>query len=160
MKTLKKKNLDELAQCMPVITEKEQKRYIGGGLGDSDNPYTWEMAEWMMDNGYWTGGYVEGRGYCFAEAVVTGNSSGNSGSSSEFWDSSGNTNWGSGMSGSSCDHGSGCYGCYTRDPVNHPVEIQMVPGIINPLEGGIPEGEVIFPLMPNFLPLPNDWWPI
>ena len=30
MKTIKRKNLDELAKVMPILSEKEQKELVGG----------------------------------------------------------------------------------------------------------------------------------
>lgn len=89
MKKLLLKNLDELAKIMPVISELEQRSYIGGGNGTQKDPYTVEEFYIMSANKLWTGGYVVGWGYTFADAVATGSySSGNSNNipgSSGYW---------------------------------------------------------------------------
>lgn len=75
MKKLEKKTLDELASIMPVISETETAQIIGGSGSASGTMYTWAQAESMMDNGTWTGGYVEGMGYVLPEVVVSGSTS-------------------------------------------------------------------------------------
>ena len=58
MKQLSRKNLDELAKVMPVISEMEQRSFIGGGSGTFTDPYTEEEYERMIASGTWEGGYV------------------------------------------------------------------------------------------------------
>lgn len=58
MRKLTRKNLDELAKVMPVISEVEQRMFVGGGIGTLDDPYTMEEFERMLVSGTWEGGYV------------------------------------------------------------------------------------------------------
>lgn len=75
MRKLTRKNLDELAKVMPVLSEVQQSNYWGGAKGDADEPYSQDEFWRMLDNNQWTtGGYVSGMGYVAREAVVTGNS--------------------------------------------------------------------------------------
>ena len=71
-RTLRKSNLDELAQVMPVLNEKVQQKFVGGGDGSANCPYTVYEYDWMSGSGSWNGGYVEGMGYVLAEVTVTG----------------------------------------------------------------------------------------
>lgn len=60
-----------------------------GPKGSSTNPYTEEEYEEMLDAGTWQGGYVEGKGYCMKQPVVTASypDSGSSSSSDDSWPS-------------------------------------------------------------------------
>lgn len=58
MKKLSRKNLDELAKVMPVLSETEQRMFVGGGSGTASDPYTMEEFERMLASGTWEGGYV------------------------------------------------------------------------------------------------------
>ena len=65
MKKLSRKNLDELAKVMPVLSETEQRMFVGGNSGGipggSDmGTYTWDQYWAMSASGTWTGGYVDG----------------------------------------------------------------------------------------------------
>lgn len=69
MKQLKKKNLTELAEIMPVVSEREQQWYVGGG---GDGTYTAAEFEKMLADGTWSGGYVDGFfGYVLPEVICT-----------------------------------------------------------------------------------------
>lgn len=48
----------------------------GAAKGTSSNPYTQAEFEEMVNNGTWSGGYVEGLGYCLPEIDVIGSDSG------------------------------------------------------------------------------------
>lgn len=63
MKDLKRVKLDLLAKVMPVISEIEQKSYIGGGDGTEFSPYTSIEMDIMISSGKWKGGFVDGLGY-------------------------------------------------------------------------------------------------
>lgn len=56
----------------------------GAPKGSTENPYTMEEYESLLDKGIWPGGYVEGLGYVIKEVVVkpSGHTSGES-----FWGS-------------------------------------------------------------------------
>lgn len=76
MKKLTKKNLDELAKVMPVLSETEQRSYVGGGgtpegSGLYGPPHTLEEYRVMIASGHWSGGVVEGYGYIAPEATIT-----------------------------------------------------------------------------------------
>ena len=43
---------------MPVLSEMEQRSFVGGGTGTSTDPYTMEEFERMLISGTWEGGYV------------------------------------------------------------------------------------------------------
>lgn len=78
MKKLTKKNLDELAKVMPVLSETEQRSYVGGGgtpegSGLYGPPHTLEEYRVMIASGHWSGGVVEGYGYIAPEATITAN---------------------------------------------------------------------------------------
>lgn len=99
MKKVTRKSLDELARIMPVISEENQKMYVGGTsgytggnpptgttgssdggwtppppvpgpLGSPSNPYSIDEALGLMDAGHWGGGYVSGWGYVSSEVQV------------------------------------------------------------------------------------------
>jgi hypothetical protein len=99
MKKVTRKSLDELAKVMPIISEENQKMYVGGTsgytggnppsgttgssdggwtppppvpgpLGSLDNPYSIDEALELMDAGHWGGGYVSGWGYVSPEVEV------------------------------------------------------------------------------------------
>ena len=57
---------------MPVLNEKVQRKFVGGGDGSANCPYTVYEYDWMSGSGSWNGGYVEGMGYVLAEVTVTG----------------------------------------------------------------------------------------
>lgn len=46
MKTIKRKNLEELAKIMPIVNEKEQRIYIGG----SGCTYTFEEFQYNLNS--------------------------------------------------------------------------------------------------------------
>ena len=70
-RTLRKSNLDELAKVKPVLNEKVQRKFVGGGDGSENCPYTQYEYSCMLDSGSWHGGYVENMGYVLAEVVCT-----------------------------------------------------------------------------------------
>lgn len=73
MKKVIKAKLDELAKIMPVISEIQQREYIGGKKGDSNDPYSQSEFYSMLNNGLWNqAAYVSGMGLVGPEAVVTG----------------------------------------------------------------------------------------
>lgn len=67
MKKLTKKNLEQLAETMPRISEGVQRTFIGGGDGTEYNPYTTDEFDRMCYSGHWYGGFVEGMGYVAME---------------------------------------------------------------------------------------------
>ncbi len=80
MRKLTRKNLDELAKVMPVISEVEQRMFVGGNSGEipggmPNGPdaecYTWEQYWSMVSSGTWTGGFVDGYGYIMPEITIT-----------------------------------------------------------------------------------------
>lgn len=67
MKKLTKESLDKLEATMPVISEGEQKNFIGGA-GESGGPgffdfYSYDEAMNLIGTSDWHGGHVEGLGY-------------------------------------------------------------------------------------------------
>ncbi len=62
-KKLKKLKINKMSE-FPVIGDQEQMMMKGG--------YTITEAEQMMNNGTWTGGYVDGLGYVGTEVTVYG----------------------------------------------------------------------------------------
>lgn len=107
MKRISKKSLDELASIMPVLSENEQFRFIGGGAGTETDPYSLSEYNTLLGNGTWTGGYV-------LSNCLTGSSSmsGNDSGSVEAVyipadDGSGSYGDGSTSSGSESDSGNG-----------------------------------------------------
>ena len=90
MRQLTRKNLDELAKEMPVISEIQQKAFIGGGNGTSTSPYTAAEYTALCASGTWDGGYVDGWGYVLQEVVVTGSYSGSENNYSSGSNGSGN----------------------------------------------------------------------
>lgn len=77
MRIVTRKSLEELAKVMPVLSEMEQRSFIGGTefppSGSHTQPYTWEEYELMVASGNWNGGYIEGFGYMSSDVVITGN---------------------------------------------------------------------------------------
>lgn len=69
MKKLSKKNLDDLSKSMPIISEIEQKEYVGG-VGIVEYSFTQYQA--MEANHTWQGGYVTGWGYLTQTAYIYG----------------------------------------------------------------------------------------
>lgn len=62
---------------MPVISEIQQREYIGGKKGEYNDPYTQTEFYSMLENGLWNqAAYVSNMGLVGAEVVVTGNISG------------------------------------------------------------------------------------
>lgn len=57
MRKLTKKSLDELAQRMPVLSEKVQSSFIGGGTGTRENPFT--FGEYKDLGSLFTEGWVD-----------------------------------------------------------------------------------------------------
>ena len=74
MKKLTRKNLDELAKVMPVLSETEQRMFVGGGSGTASDPYTMEEFESMLISGTWEGGFVQDYGAVLQGIVVDGSS--------------------------------------------------------------------------------------
>ncbi len=76
MKTVTRKGLDELAKIMPVLSEMEQRSFIGGTeyppSGSHTQPYTWEEYDRMVASGNWNGGYIIGFGYMSPDVIITG----------------------------------------------------------------------------------------
>ena len=62
-KKLTRKSLNELAIMMPILSEIQQKTFVGGGDGTYGNPYTWEEYSNFLTKGTWYGGYVDGYGF-------------------------------------------------------------------------------------------------
>ncbi len=60
MKKLKRANLTELAKSKAIISFLEQRRYVGGGSGTQEDPFTYNefMATFKSQN--WNGGWVQG----------------------------------------------------------------------------------------------------
>ena len=58
MKKLTKLSLDQLANELPVLTEKEQSFYFGGGDGSFNSPFTTQEWKRMCDSDTWYGGWV------------------------------------------------------------------------------------------------------
>ena len=61
MKQLSRKNLDELAKVMPVLSEMEQRMFAGGNSGgipggSDTGTYTWDQYWSMSESGIWNGG--------------------------------------------------------------------------------------------------------
>ena len=105
---LTRKSLDELALIMPVLSGDVQRRYVGGGDGSKENPFTEEEYDSMVNAGTWDGGYVEGWGYTFGDLEVTGSISGSQNGVSgsydgewEDWDNDSGPQGGSGYWGDS-----------------------------------------------------------
>ena len=69
MKKLSRKNLDELAKMMPVLSETEQRMFVGG----SGNGYVYSNEEFQILylSGNWKGGEVEDLGYISANGIPT-----------------------------------------------------------------------------------------
>ena len=76
MRKVTRKSLDELAKVMPVLSEMEQRSFIGGTeyppSGSHTQPYTWEEYDRMVASGNWNGGYIVGVGYMSPDVVITG----------------------------------------------------------------------------------------
>ena len=89
MRKLTKKNLDELAEMMPRISEIEKMSIVGGGSGTKEDPYTIDEFDSMCDNDNWKGGFVVGQGYVAGQVTVVASgsseSSDGSGSNSGNW---------------------------------------------------------------------------
>ena len=58
MKKLTLKDLQSLAHELPVVSEKEQRVYVGGGTGSNLNPFSEEEYRSMLGDGTWEGGFV------------------------------------------------------------------------------------------------------
>ena len=71
MKTIKRRNLEELAKIMPIVNEKEQRIYIGG----SGCTYTFEEFQYKYLSGNWTGGDVIDYGYISENGMIENNTS-------------------------------------------------------------------------------------
>ncbi len=77
-------SLEELAKKMPVLSEIQQKTFVGRGDGSSINPYTLLEFEAMCASGTWTGGYVDGWGYTSEGKTTTGSSGSEYGGSNRY----------------------------------------------------------------------------
>lgn len=69
-KKITRATLNELAKEMALLSEQEQKAYLGGGSGTEMDPYTYIEYSRLADNGLWTGGHVEGLGYISTVEVI------------------------------------------------------------------------------------------
>ena len=58
MKKLTLKDLQSLAHELPVVSEKEQRVYVGDGTGSNLNPFSEEEYRSMLGDGTWEGGFV------------------------------------------------------------------------------------------------------
>lgn len=76
MKKLTRKVLNDFAKEAHIINENEQRSFIGGGDGTANNPYTKSEFDYMISNGIWQGGYVEGWGYTYPDLSCTSSFSG------------------------------------------------------------------------------------
>ncbi|RLT78268.1 hypothetical protein [Bacteroides acidifaciens] len=91
MRKVTRQSLDELAKVMPVLSEREQRVYIGGTSGatgvapsgggtnggidsgsSTNNYFSYSECEARLSNGTWAGGLVEGMGYVSAQAFGFG----------------------------------------------------------------------------------------
>lgn len=79
MRKLTRKSLEELAKTLPVIEDRFQKSYVGGGDGTSTSPYTAAEFDNMLSEGSWNGGYVDGMGYVGNDTVCTNDNPSNAG---------------------------------------------------------------------------------
>jgi hypothetical protein len=75
MRKLTKKTLDDLATVMPVISEDEQRRYVGGTDSDfyygyTGTVYSTNAYNALVASGAWSGGVVEGMGYIAQDIVI------------------------------------------------------------------------------------------
>ena len=86
MKKLTKKSLNELAIMMPILSEIQQRSFIGGGDGSIYSPYTTDEYYQIFGNGSWQGGYVEGFGLVGPDGINSGGTSGSepSGSNPDY----------------------------------------------------------------------------
>lgn len=84
MRKLTRQSLDELAQVMPVIDEREMRSFVGGGDGTYNNPYTEAEYEEMMNSGNWYGGFVDYGSGCIDYVLATSFCSGNAQTVSGF----------------------------------------------------------------------------
>ncbi len=83
-KKLKKLKINKMSE-FPVIGDQEQMMMKGG--------YTIAEAEQMMNNGTWSGGYVDGLGYVGTEVTVYGTYGGCSAChKADEWDTLGGRN--------------------------------------------------------------------
>ena len=76
MKKLIKSSLEELAKVMPVLSEEEQRVYVGGGDGTRTNPYTFTEYESLLnENPNLSGCFVTDSkdtvSYCLSSAKIT-----------------------------------------------------------------------------------------
>lgn len=80
MKTLTQTSLDAMAKLLPELDEDAQRCIVGGtgscsgSTGSVPTPtgYTFEQMDSMIDQGAWTGGFVDGYGYFWEAILVTG----------------------------------------------------------------------------------------
>ncbi|WP_294080539.1 hypothetical protein [Proteiniphilum sp. UBA5384] len=90
--------LERLAREKQVLSEEEQRKFIGGGDGSQNNPYTQYEFNAMWSVGSWRGGYVgiyyyDSNGYVASSSGDYGSyggSSGSYGSSGYYGSGSGN----------------------------------------------------------------------
>ena len=59
MRKLHLKSLDDLVGLMPILSEREQSVFIGGGTGSEFNPYTYDEYQSLLNDGVWNGGFVQ-----------------------------------------------------------------------------------------------------
>ena len=59
MRKLHLKSLERLVGLMPILSEREQSVFIGGGTGSEFNPYTYDEYQSLLSDGVWNGGFVQ-----------------------------------------------------------------------------------------------------
>lgn len=60
MRKLTKASLSELAESKEIISFLEQKSYVGGGTGESGDPFSYQEFLSQINSNQWAGGYVQG----------------------------------------------------------------------------------------------------
>lgn len=60
MRRITLKDLQALANELPLVGEREQRGLVGGGTGSNLDPFTQNEYQTMLDEGTWNGGFVLG----------------------------------------------------------------------------------------------------
>ena len=60
MRKLTKASLSELAESKEIISFLDQKSYVGGGTGESGDPFSYQEFLSQINSNQWAGGYVQG----------------------------------------------------------------------------------------------------
>lgn len=60
MRRITLKDLQALANELPLVGEREQRGLVGGGTGSNMDPFTQDEYQTMLDEGTWNGGFVLG----------------------------------------------------------------------------------------------------